>query len=80
MALLAFRSINVLLQMLVLVFLNVSLFVLAIIAIFAGDFTMFVVLLSLNYILVHTAMAGAAKHAMAFADELDLRRASKVAE
>lgn len=54
-------TINALIQTLVLLFLNVALFVLAILALFAGDFTMFVVLLSLNSILAHTAIPGAIK-------------------
>ena len=55
-------AINALIQTLVLIFLNVALFVLAILAIFSGDFTMFVVLLSLAYILAHTAVTGATKY------------------
>lgn len=54
-------AINALIQTLVLIFLHVTLFVLAILALLAGDFTMFVVLLSLNSILAHTAIPGAIK-------------------
>lgn len=52
----AIQSINVVLQMLLVIFLNVSLIVLSIISLIGGDFTMFIVLLALSYILVHTAM------------------------
>ena len=55
-------AINALIQSFVLIFLDIALLVLAILAILAGDFTMFVVLLSLAYILAHTAIPGAAKH------------------
>ena len=55
-------AINALIQSVVLIFLDVALFVLAILAIFSGDFTMFVVLLSLSYILAHTAVTGATKN------------------
>lgn len=54
-------AINALIQTLVLIFLSVALFVLAILTLLAGDFTMFVVLLSLNYILAHTAVDGTTK-------------------
>ena len=55
-------AISALIRSLVLIFLYVALFVLAILALLAGDFTMFVVLLSLAYILAHTAIPGATKH------------------
>ena len=55
-------------------FLNISLIVLAIISIIGGDFTMFIVLLSLSYILAHTALVRAARSVMYFINELDSRR------
>lgn len=70
-------AINALIQSLVLIFLNVALLVLAILAIFAGDFTMFVVLLSLTYILVHTAVNGAAKHNRDLTDEINRFKLSR---
>ena len=63
-------AINALIQALVLIFLSVALFVLAILAIFSGDFMMFVVLLSLNYILTHTAVTGATKQSRDLSDEI----------
>lgn len=63
-------TINALIQTLVLIFLNVALFVLAILALFAGDFTMFVVLLSLNSILAHTAITGTTKRNRELSDEI----------
>ena len=63
--------INALIQAVVLIFLNVALFVLAVIAVFAGDFTMFVVLLSLAYILSHTAVVGATKRSHELADAIN---------
>ena len=70
-------AINALFQALVLIFLTVALLVLAILAIFAGDFTMFVVLLSLNYILTHTAVTGAAKHNRDLTDEINRFKLSR---
>lgn len=64
-------SINALIQSFVLIFLNVALFVLAILALLAGDFTMFVVLLSLAYILTHTAVTGATKQNRELSDAID---------
>ena len=64
-------AINALIQAVVLIFLNVALVVLAIIAIFAGDFTMFVVLLSLAYILTHTAVTGTTKRTRELSDYID---------
>lgn len=61
MAMLIFRSINDFLQALVLIFLHIALLVLAIIALVGGDFTMFVVLASINYILIYTAVTGLTK-------------------
>lgn len=58
MAMLVALSINSFLQALVLIFLHISLFVLSLIALFNGDFTMFVVLMSINYILSYTAVPG----------------------
>lgn len=58
MAMIVARSINNFLQALVLIFLHIALFVLAVIALFNGDFTMFVVLASINYILTYTAVTG----------------------
>lgn len=63
-------SINAIIQALVLIFLSVALLVLAILALLAGDFTMFVILLSLNYILTHTAVTGATKQNRELSDEI----------
>lgn len=63
-------TINAIIQTIVLIFLNVALFVLAILALLAGDFTMFVVLLSLAYILTHTAVTGETKYNNDLADEI----------
>lgn len=64
-------ALNALIQTLVLIFLSVALLVLAVIAIFAGDFTMFVVFLSLAYILTHTAVVGATKRNHELADSIE---------
>lgn len=52
----AIHSVNVVVQMFIVIFLNVSLLVLSLISLIGGDFTMFIVLLSLSYVLAHTAM------------------------
>lgn len=64
-------AINALIQALVLIFLTVALLVLAVLALLSGDFTMFVVLLSLNYILTHTAVTGTTKRTRELTDALD---------
>lgn len=70
-------AINALIQALVLIFLSVALFVLAILTLLAGDFTMFVVLLSLNYILTHTAVTGATKQSRDLSDEINKSKLSR---
>lgn len=70
-------AINALFQALVLIFLTVALLVLAILALLAGDFTMFVVLLSLDYILTHTAVTGATKRNRELSDEINKFKLSR---
>lgn len=58
------------LQFFLVIFLDVSLLVLSLLSLITGDFTMFIVLLSLSYILTHTAMIRIANNVIHSASEV----------
>lgn len=71
------RSIFAIIHGLFLIALSITLFVLAIMALFSGAFTTFVIYLALNSILSYTALRGATQDMKDLTAESDARNAAR---